>query len=343
MPIAMDTIATPEERITQVFKWYISGFHLKPRGPKKPYNSILGEVFQCKFGSFSKTNETYPPRASGERSLVYLAEQVSHHPPVSAFCAEYANLLSIRGVYMPKGKMVGLNCAASIGEGSFVVSFPTTGYKYRVTFPTAYVSGIVAGTPQLELGGTVQISDLGGSTCSASVEFLRKGWLSGSYDQVHCKILRCADGGSNGTQNVVQEFVGTWHDKIYFKNPGVAPTSKNARGRVFFDPGVYEAEVGGTHRPMAVDCGGHPKQSRAVWKEVTPALRAGNADAATAAKTKVEIAQRLERKILAQENREHVTSHFKFNLSRSIKDATDEERCDEENWDFIGTEQLARY
>lgn len=340
MPIAMGAIQTPEDRVTQVFKWFIAAFHLKPHGAKKPYNSILGEVFQCKFPSFSKSAAaTYPARGgNGERSLVYIAEQVSHHPPVSAFCAEYANLLTVRGVYMPKGKMVGLNCAASIGEGSFVISFPTSGHKYRVTFPTFYVSGIMAGTPQLEVGGTVTISDLGQSACNASVEFFRKGWLSGSYDQIHCIIRKSSD-----PKSIVNEFVGTWHGKIFYKKAGSPAISKDAHGPIFFDPQVYEAEVGGTHRPLAVDCGGHPKQSRAVWAELTPALRAGNAELATAAKTRVEVAQRLERKLLAERGKEHETKYFQFNCGRGVKDATDEERCDEENWDFVGGDQMAKY
>lgn len=338
MPIAMDRIASPEERIVEVFKWYISGFHLKPLGPKKPYNPILGEVIQCKFPSYdSRAAATFPAKRNGDRSLVYIAEQVSHHPPVTAFAAAYGNLLSVRGVYVPKGKMVGLNCAASIGEGSIVVTFPTTGYKYRITFPTAFVSGIVAGTPQLELGNTVHISDLGSSTYSASVDFLRKGWLSGSFDQVHCKIFK------GDQRHVVREYIGTWHDKIFVKNPGVSNSSKNAKGELFFDPKVLEAQLGGAHRPLAVNCANHKKQSRAVWRDLTPALRAGNADAATAAKSRVENAQRQERKIMAQENREHESQFFQFVAGRSVKDASDEERCDEENWDFVGQAQLDRY
>ncbi|KAJ1485643.1 hypothetical protein T484DRAFT_1792671 [Baffinella frigidus] len=35
------------ERFLLVTKWYISGWHFKPPGVKKPYNPILGEVFQC--------------------------------------------------------------------------------------------------------------------------------------------------------------------------------------------------------------------------------------------------------------------------------------------------------
>jgi hypothetical protein len=40
---------TPRERFIQVVKWYLSAFHAGRKSPvaKKPYNPILGEIFQC--------------------------------------------------------------------------------------------------------------------------------------------------------------------------------------------------------------------------------------------------------------------------------------------------------
>ncbi|KAJ9582056.1 hypothetical protein L9F63_003639, partial [Diploptera punctata] len=60
-------------RMKGIVKWYLSGFYKKPKGLKKPYNPILGETFRC-----------YWMHPNGSRTF-YLAEQVSHHPPVSAF------------------------------------------------------------------------------------------------------------------------------------------------------------------------------------------------------------------------------------------------------------------
>jgi hypothetical protein len=45
--------------------WLLFGFHIGPRGPKKPYTALLGEVFQD--------------------ALNHDNCQVSHQPPVSAF------------------------------------------------------------------------------------------------------------------------------------------------------------------------------------------------------------------------------------------------------------------
>ena len=77
------------------------------KGVKKPYNPILGEVFHCKweYGS-AEMGTTY-----------YVAEQVSHHPPISSFYfvnrkRNWTMNVSLR----PKSKFLG-NSAASIMEG----------------------------------------------------------------------------------------------------------------------------------------------------------------------------------------------------------------------------------
>lgn len=40
---------SPRDRIVQVCRWYLSAYHAgrKSAVAKKPYNPILGEVFQC--------------------------------------------------------------------------------------------------------------------------------------------------------------------------------------------------------------------------------------------------------------------------------------------------------
>ena len=61
-------------RMKTVVKWYLSGFYKKPKGLKKPYNPILGETFRC-----------YWLHPNGSKTF-YVAEQVSHHPPVYFLC-----------------------------------------------------------------------------------------------------------------------------------------------------------------------------------------------------------------------------------------------------------------
>ena len=66
------TLATPLERLAAVTRWFLSGFHYKTTGVKKPFNPIIGETFACVW-----------PHADGSRTQ-FVSEQVSHHPPVSA-------------------------------------------------------------------------------------------------------------------------------------------------------------------------------------------------------------------------------------------------------------------
>jgi hypothetical protein len=64
----------PEQRFTSVLKWWISNLVTTPRlgiMHCKPYNAIHGEVFACKF-------------IQDDSKTFYIAEQVSHHPPISA-------------------------------------------------------------------------------------------------------------------------------------------------------------------------------------------------------------------------------------------------------------------
>ena len=64
---------TDVQRMLAVVKWFISGWHLRPNGCKKPYNPILGEKFFC----FWDLND-----AEGSKTE-FIGEQVSHHPPIS--------------------------------------------------------------------------------------------------------------------------------------------------------------------------------------------------------------------------------------------------------------------
>ena len=37
----------PVMRLLKLTKWYISGFYIMPKTPKKPYNPIIGESYAC--------------------------------------------------------------------------------------------------------------------------------------------------------------------------------------------------------------------------------------------------------------------------------------------------------
>ena len=136
----------PYQRMKTVVQWYLSGFYKKPKGLKKPYNPILGETFRC-----------YWQHPNGSKTF-YLAEQVSHHPPISSFYAtNRQDGFTIAGTILAKSKFYG-NSTSAILSGVATLSLIGRGEDYVMTMPYAHCKGILMGTMTMELGGKVQIS-----------------------------------------------------------------------------------------------------------------------------------------------------------------------------------------
>jgi hypothetical protein len=92
-----------------VIRYFLSIWHVRPKGVKKPYNPVLGEMFRCKW-KFENGTEGY-----------YVCEQVSHHPPISAYVfASPENNIIITGDVKPTSKFLG-NSAATIMGGSSTI------------------------------------------------------------------------------------------------------------------------------------------------------------------------------------------------------------------------------
>ncbi|XP_072241606.1 oxysterol-binding protein-related protein 5 isoform X3 [Leuresthes tenuis] len=166
-------------RIKQVLRWYLSGFYKKPKGLKKPYNPILGETFRCCW--------LHPQTDS---CTFYIAEQVSHHPPISAFyICNRKDGFSISGSILAKSKFYG-NSLSAILDGRARLLFMSRDEEYVITMPYAHCKGILYGTMTLELGGKVSI-ECEKTKCFAELEFKLKPFLggSGSVNQISGKIF----------------------------------------------------------------------------------------------------------------------------------------------------------
>lgn len=299
-----DPSANAPDKVVELFRWFISAYRMRPQGAKKPFNPIIGEVFLC----------SYPPCCPGDDEVVYLAEQISHHPPVTAIHVE-SERFEVHAIYHPHSKLVSLNCAAGIGIGSAIIRVKSTQETFRFTFPSAYVSGFIAGNMRMELGGNVTLTDET-TKQTVKVEFLRKGWLSGTYDQVSA-VVHDAKGKPTD-----QKFGGTWHDEV---------SELTGNSKVPFWSTASRRPL----RPTALDLEHHPKQSRAIWQHLTTAIRNEDAAAAQPAKHAVETAQREERKLWLEQGTWYKPVYFEFKGGKSIKDAKDDLFVPE-NWRFIG-------
>lgn len=115
MLLHIPAIEDPVDRFVSVVKFYLSGWHIRPPGVKKPLNPILGEIFSC-----------YWDLEGGKRAY-YISEQTSHHPPKSSyFYAAPDSHIRIDGTLKPRSKFLG-NSAASLMEGIAYLSLQNRG------------------------------------------------------------------------------------------------------------------------------------------------------------------------------------------------------------------------
>ncbi|KAJ2948400.1 hypothetical protein O0L34_g7638 [Tuta absoluta] len=280
---------TPRDRMVQVIRWYLSSYHAgrKSQVAKKPYNPILGEVFRCHWDldeSGDKVQHAPPPQTTevGDgpvpwctpEQLSFVAEQVSHHPPISAFYAEHVNKrIQFQAYVWTKSKFLGLSIGVhNIGKG--IVTLLDTGEEYTLTFPNGYGRSILT-VPWIELGGSVVIECVQ-TGHKANIEFLTKPFYGGKKHRVTCEIFAGSDKKpyytAQGEWNSRMD--GRWTDcgrsEVLFEVSAMKPRRKRVQ-------------------PVSRQSS---NESRRVWRHVTCALRVGDTDAATSAKRVVEQAQR---------------------------------------------------
>ncbi|KAI0055920.1 Oxysterol-binding protein [Artomyces pyxidatus] len=281
----------PEERFIRVLQYYLAGWHIKPKGVKKPYNPVLGEFFRCRYD--------YPNGTQG----FYIAEQVSHHPPVSAFYyISPENQVAILGELRPKSKFLG-NSVSTTMEGENRVRLmgrPEDG-EYVITMPNMYARGILFGKMVLELGDTCTArNDRHG--LSSDLEFKTKGFFSGTYNAILGRVKH--------GHNDVGEISGKWSGLMEFKS------SKTGEKRPLFDVGKNGQKV--APKWVAPEDEQEPYESRRLWHDLTVAINAKDMEAATEAKTAVENAQRELRSRREEEGTQHSSRFFRQQEGRWV-------------------------
>lgn len=288
--------STPEERMVRFVEYYMTAFHEGRKGTvaKKPYNPVLGETFHCSWEvpqdrvcplrteNNPRTNHEATGAGSDCYRVRFVAEQVSHHPPVSGFYCECAERGMCVNTYIwTKSKFMGMSVGVSmVGEG--VLYLRDHGEEYVFTFPSAYARSILT-VPWVELGGKVTIS-CAKTGYSANVTFHTKPLYGGKVHRVSAEVKQ----NSSGT--VVCKAQGEWNGMLEFiyssGETKVIDTNKL--------PVIRK-----TIRP--VDKQGQT-ESRRLWQHVTAALKEGNVDLATEHKHVLEEDQRSDERQRATNN-----------------------------------------
>ncbi|KAF2404361.1 putative oxysterol binding protein [Trichodelitschia bisporula] len=263
--LPMPTIEDPVQRFVSVVKFYLSGWHIKPPGVKKPLNPILGEVFTCYWD--------YPDGTRG----YYIAEQTSHHPPKSSyFFMAPEHHIRIDGTLKPRSRFLG-NSAASLMEGIAVMHFLNRNERYFVTQPNMYARGILFGKMKYELGdhSFVRCPETG---LVADIEFKTKGYFGGTYNAIGGFIK------DSKTDKNLFELSGMWNGEMYIKD---LITNKK---ELLFDA-TRAKETPPKSRPLEEQ---DERESRRLWADVIAAIKNKDHNGATEHKSKIEERQREE-------------------------------------------------
>lgn len=311
--IAITNGTTPEERMIRFVEYYLTSFHEGRKGAiaKKPYNPIIGETFHCSWrmpksevaadsGSnisahsaseqITLSKDVEGQAESDYYTVKFVAEQVSHHPPVSGFYAECVERkMCVNAHVWTKSKFLGMSIGVTmVGEG--LLSLLEHEEEYTFSLPCAYARSILT-VPWVELGGKVNIN-CAKTGYSASINFHTKPFYGGKLHRVTGEVKQ------NATNTVVCRVQGEWNSVLEF-------TYSNGETKY-----VDLTKLSVTRKRVRPIEKQGPFESRRLWQHVTESLRDGDIDKATEHKRALEERQRNEERLRAETETPWCTKYF---------------------------------
>ncbi|KAM8967074.1 oxysterol-binding protein-related protein 10 [Pelodytes ibericus] len=298
---------TPEERMISFVEYYLTAFHEGRKGAvaKKPYNPVIGETFYCSWdvpkdrvkpcrthATTAQTKETSIGQnlPTDSYKVRFIAEQVSHHPPVSCFyCECKEKKMCVNTHVWTKSKFLGMSVGVSmVGEGTLKLMEYDEDYVF--TLPSAYARSILT-VPWVELGGKINIS-CAKTGYFATVTFQTKPFYGGKVHRVTAEVKH------NPTNTIVCKAQGEWNGTLEFTYSSgetkVIDTTKLS---------IIRQKI----RPLEKQ---GPSESRRIWENVTNALKSENIEAATEHKHQLEERQRAEARQRASINTPWTPKYF---------------------------------
>ncbi|KAH8662846.1 hypothetical protein BGZ60DRAFT_412112 [Tricladium varicosporioides] len=260
----------PKKRALLVLKWFLSTLRQqyasrseKFGNEKKPLNPFLGELFLGKWIDEAGTTEL-------------VSEQVSHHPPVTAYnISNEKHGVYLQGYNAQKASFARTIYVKQIGHA--IYSIPAFDETYLITLPNLHIEGLIFGSPFVELNDTTYITSSSGYT--AKIDYSGKGWLSGKKNSFTATLYP-----TGKEKEVLYTVSGQWT-----KTFDITEGSGKKSGHIM----SYDAEASPT-TPLTIAPieEQDPMESRRAWSKVAAGIAIGDMDLTGAEKTKIEVAQR---------------------------------------------------
>lgn len=176
---------------------YIAGFilgevSLNINRILKPFNPILGETYE-----FYDNDLKYR----------YFSEQVSHHPPISAYISESEDFV-VYGDSRCKNKFKMFKAAMElIFSNRTHVFFKKTNDHLSYSRPIMYLKGLIMGKPRYDYAGEITINNHN-SEDYLNMEFFEEGKKNCPNGYVEGKIF-------NKNKEVMYYLKGSWQSSLY--------------------------------------------------------------------------------------------------------------------------------
>ncbi|KAI4720864.1 oxysterol binding protein-like protein [Aureobasidium sp. EXF-10727] len=260
-----------QRRCMLVLKWFLSTLkqqytsrNEKLGSEKKPLNPFLGELFLGKWVDQAGTTEL-------------VSEQVSHHPPVTAYSIwNKQHGVRLQGYNAQKASFGRTINVKQIGHA--VLHIDEFDEDYLITLPALHIEGLITGSPYVELEKNTHIVSSTGYTCK--IDYSGKGWVSGKKNSFTATMY------PNGREkDVIYNAEGQWSGSFVIKD---------AHKKVVDS---YDAsKMQKTPLTVASIEQQDPLESRRAWYKVAEAINRGDMDTTSAEKSLIENQQRELRK-----------------------------------------------
>jgi len=178
----------PYKRMAHVVAYTMGPFAAVERA-WKPFNPILGETFELH---------------KGDKGIKYIAEQVSHHPPIGASHAEN-DLWEYDLVSAPKTKFLG-NSVEVYPIGRTRIKLKGTGDEFTLIPPPTKAHNVIIGKTWIDTCGEYKlINTVTGA--KVTIEFTECGWFSAGRYEIRGHVY-----DPEGTPKLLLE--GKWNSHL---------------------------------------------------------------------------------------------------------------------------------
>ncbi|KAG1653573.1 hypothetical protein FOA52_002459 [Chlamydomonas sp. UWO 241] len=292
------------ERMMLVAVWQLSCYNSQPLREGKPFNPLLGETYEW----------TAP-----DGSIKYMCEQVSHHPPVSAYHTiggeggDSPSPWEVQGEFEVKTKFWGKSIEL-IMEGCEALKLHKHNEEYRWNKGTICVNDLIFGNYWTEVYGKVKIAcKASGDKCVLTLKPCRGNLAKrGEFEGVV----------TNAKGKDVYKLSGSTMDKVY---AALTPEAAKERGATTDpvlmwtkDPVPKDSEIQYNFTNFAIGMNDPDEPtlpylppSDARFRPDQRALELGEFTRATTEKLRLEEKQRVSRRVLKEEGKPYEPLWFK--------------------------------